>query len=199
MPTLASVWKSETNFKRYSRYNQQRWEWRNPKLPWTAEFLSCPTDWRWLSLDFKALICNPAWSCEEPVVYLSATLPCSSLRLCVIEGCHWSWHRTLTKPPLWGASPLLKTNQSEQALTCCQLSCQGSKEAKHRQAAIELFGPNMETPACISLGDFHLRFFGVDVVMTFKILGDKTSRLLDGESGCCHGCLRGGPLMCRST
>ena len=57
----------------------------------------------------------------------------------------------------------------------------------------------MEAPACISSSHLHLEFFGIDVVMTFKVVGDKTSRLLDGESGCYHGCLRGGTLLCRST
>ncbi len=77
----------------------------------------------------------------------------------------------------------------EQTFTCCQLRDQSSQEANHRQAAIELFGPIMETPACISSSHRYLGFFGIDVVMTFKVVGDKASRLLERECGCCHGCL----------
>ena len=84
-----------------------------------------------------------------------------------------------------------EANGLEQSLTADQLCGNRSKEAKHRQTAVQFFGTLVESPTRIRASHLHGRFNGVEVVMPFQIVSHQSGGCFHG--GCCHGCFQLGP------
>ena len=81
-----------------------------------------------------------------------------------------------------------QTDGVKEALATDQLCGDRCNETDHRQSTIEHLGTLMESPTGVGVRKHHGRFFGINIVMTFKIVSDQSCLCL--ECGCRHGAFR---------